>query len=78
MLTTPEQYTIGTLFEQLGLDGDPAAVERFVGEHGPIPAEIELADASFWSDSQAAFLREAIERDGGWAIPVDELDAQLR
>ena len=72
------QYTLETLFEQLGLDGDEDAVARFTEEHRPVPTGTELADASFWSDSQAGFLREAISRDSPWALPVDELDALLR
>ena len=75
---TTLSYTIETLFEQLGLDADESAVARFVGEHRPLPAGTELADASFWSEGQAAFLREAIDRDSPWALPVDELDAMLR
>ena len=72
------RYTLETLFEQLGLDGDEAAIAAFVEKHGPVPSGTRLADAPFWSDSQAGFLREAIERDSPWALPVDELDALLR
>jgi len=75
---TLNDHTLGTLFEQLGLDADDDARARFVGEHRPIPADVLLADASFWSESQAAFLREALASDSPWALPVDELDALLR
>ena len=74
----PVEHTVETLFEQLGLDADDAARARFVEEHGPLPADTVLADAPFWSDAQAAFLREALAADSPWALPVDELDAQLR
>ena len=78
MPTSPIDYTVETLFEQLGLEADEASRARFVEEHGPLPAGTELADAPFWSSGQAAFLREALDRDSPWALPVDELDAQLR
>ena len=74
----PIDYTLETLFEQLGLEADEAARARFVGEHRPLPAAVLLADAPFWSDAQAAFLRESLARDSPWALPVDELDALLR
>ena len=76
-MTLPE-HTLETLFEQLGLESDEAARARFVDEHGPLPPDVALADAAFWSSGQAAFLREALAADSPWALPVDELDALLR
>lgn len=70
--------TLDHLFDQLGLDSSDAGVEQFVSEHRPLAAEIELADAQWWSAGQAAFLREAIASDAAWAVPVDQLDALLR
>lgn len=78
MMMDSTEHSIGTLFEQLGLDGDEASIERFVDAHRPLDPAVPLAEAPFWSDSQAAFLRESLERDGAWALPVDELDARLR
>lgn len=66
------------LFEQLGLDSQPDDIEAFVAAHRPLAAGTELADAPFWSPAQSAFLNEAVERDGRWAIVVDDLDARLR
>jgi hypothetical protein len=34
--------------------------------------------ASFWTQAQASFLREAIEEDADWAELVDQLDVMLR
>jgi len=72
------EYTLETLFEQLGLDGSEEGMERFVAEHRPLVADVDLADAPFWSPAQAGFLSEAIAQDGAWALPVGELDALLR
>lgn len=73
-----EAHDLSTLFAQLGLPAAEADIEAFVAAHAPLAPAVELADAPFWSKSQSGFLREAIARDSGWAIVVDELDAQLR
>lgn len=64
------------LFEQLGLPGDPAAIERFVAEHR-LPDGVSLADAAWWTPSQAQFLREQLGADADWAELVDSLAARL-
>lgn|GEM_PF-75905 len=69
---------LNTLFEQLGLASTDDDIEAFVAAAEPIPSSTELADAALWSDAQAGFLREAIARDGAWALVVDELDTRLR
>ena len=70
-------HTLSTLFEQLGLANDDAAIDQFVIEHS-LPPEVSLADAPFWTPSQAMFLREALADDSDWAEIVDYLDARLR
>lgn len=77
MLPTDEM-DMATLFGQLGLDGSEAAIDAFVAEHSPLPAAVELADASFWNENQASLLRETKLADGPMALTVDELDARLR
>jgi hypothetical protein len=37
-----------------------------------------LADAFFWTKSQAEFLRDEILDDADWAEVVDQLDVLLR
>jgi hypothetical protein len=77
MDTTP--HSLETLFAQLGLPSANAAdVERFVAEHRPLPADVKLADAPFWTAGQAQFLREEISEDAEWAEVVDQLNAMLR
>ncbi len=66
------------LFEQLGLPSDAAAIQAFIARHRPLPHDIPLHEAPFWTPAQAAFLKEAIESDSDWAEVVDALNAALR
>ena len=70
--------SLESLFEQLGLDGDPRSRAHFVAENGPIPSAVLLADASFWNASQRAFTEESIAQDAEWAPVVGQLDALFR
>lgn len=71
-------HSFEALFEQLGLDSDSAAIEKFIEDNKPIPAEVELYKAECWSRSQATFLKQAKEDDADWAEVVDQLNTQLR
>jgi len=66
------------LFAQLGLDSTPAAIDAFIARHRPLPLEIRLFDAPFWSPSQSALIREKLQEDGDWAVLIDTLNTQLR
>lgn len=66
------------LFDQLGLASAPQFIESFIAGHKPLPASVELADAPFWSASQAEFLRSEIDEDTDWAIVIERLNAALR
>ena len=70
-------HTLSTLFEQLGLPSDDAAIDQFVIEHS-LASDVSLADADFWTPGQAMFLSEALADDSDWAEIVDYLDARLR
>jgi hypothetical protein len=72
------KHTLTSLFEQLGMPSDQASIDSFIGQHSPLPAEIALQDAPFWSDSQSSFLEEGLEEDSDWAEVIDELDALMR
>ena len=61
------------LFGQLGLPDDVGSIEAFIAAHRPLPAGVALADAAFWTPSQAQFLREEIADDADWAEIVDTL-----
>lgn len=72
------KHNLTTLFDQLGMASDPASIEEFITRHSPLPSEVAIQDAPFWSESQSHFLEEGLEDDSDWAEMIDELDAQLR
>ena len=69
-------HSMSSLFAQLGLPADDGAIERFVDSHS-LDGDTALADASFWTPAQAAFLREEALDDGDWCEIVDELNLRL-
>jgi hypothetical protein len=69
---------LGSLFAQLGRDSDEGAIARFIETHAPLPGQVQLHEAGFWTQVQSGFLREAIQDDAEWAEVVDLLDSQLR
>ena len=71
-------HRFSELFTQLGLPSDNDGIQQFLTAHAPLPDSIALAEAPFWTPSQAAFLGEEITRDADWAELVDQLDASLR
>lgn len=71
-------HQFNDLFAQLGLPADAAGIARFLQDHAPLPGDIRLADAPFWSGTQAAFLRESLQQDADWSGPVDQLSEALR
>lgn len=66
------------LFEQLGLGSSAEEIHAFLRSHAPLPHQVALPDAPFWTPAQAAFLREALLEDSDWAEVVDALNAALR
>ena len=76
METFSHQFT--ELFQQLGLASDPANIALFIARNAPLAADIRLADAPFWTPSQARFLCEAVHHDAAWVAAVDGLDIALR
>ncbi|WP_411727371.1 DUF2789 domain-containing protein [Methyloglobulus sp.] len=71
-------HTVQTLFCQLGLADDQEQINAFIELHRPLPNNINLSEAYFWSETQAVFLTEAIEQDSDWCELVDKLDCLLR
>ncbi|MDZ4297929.1 MAG: DUF2789 domain-containing protein [Moraxellaceae bacterium] len=71
-------HTFSELFDQLGLPSDADSIERFIGKHRPLPDDIFLVNAPFWSAGQRNFLREVMVQDSDWVGLVDQLNAQLR
>lgn len=70
-------HTLNNLFAQLGLPSDPASVEAFIADHRPLPHDMALYRAPFWSAAQRAFLKEEIIEDADWAGVIDELNGRL-
>ncbi|MBC3950573.1 MULTISPECIES: DUF2789 family protein [Pseudomonas] len=72
-----ETPTLATLFEQLGLDSDQESIDAFVDEHGPLPDDVKVSEAEFWTPQQGKYLKETLLLDDDWAPVVDELNALL-
>ncbi len=72
------QHSLPALFKQLGLPHDAISIDQFIASHSPLKPELHLADAFFWTKSQAQFLREEILDDADWAEVVDQLNVMLR
>ncbi|MCQ8896762.1 DUF2789 domain-containing protein [Limnobacter humi] len=71
-------HSFTALFKHLGLDAEPDQIAEFLRMHSPLPEDIRVERAPFWSASQAAFLREGLEQDSEWAEMIDQLSAALR
>lgn len=71
-------HSINALFEQLGLESSDQAIETFIAEHSPLPAQVKLYEADFWNKSQRTFIQQMKDEDADWAEIVDQLDAMLR
>ncbi|PFG55532.1 uncharacterized protein DUF2789 [Vibrio sp. ES.051] len=72
------QHGMAELFQQLGLGSSPQEMKDFINEHRHKRDSAPLHEASFWTSSQATFLKQAIEEDADWAELVDQLDVMLR
>jgi len=75
-METP-MHSINNLFAQLGLPSDEVSVVQFIKAHGPLSVGIALADAPFWTATQALFLREELLNDADWVEVIDALNVQL-
>ena len=71
-------HSMNTLFQQLGMESSDDAIETFLEQHAPVPEDVQLHEADFWSESQAKTLKQLKDEDADWAIWVDELDTRLR
>jgi hypothetical protein len=71
------QHTMDSLFAQLGLPNDKAAIDHFISSHRPLDPGVALYRAPFWTDSQRTFLKEEIIEDADWAGVIDELNVRL-
>lgn len=65
------------LFEQLGLPSSEPEIRAFIERHRPLPGDVKITEAPFWTDAQKALLKELLLEDADWAVPVDQLNVAL-
>jgi hypothetical protein len=73
----PTVHPFSELFAQLGLANDNASIQQFIATHSPLPDDVRLEEAPFWSPAQAQLLREERLDDADWAMVVDRLNVAL-
>ena len=73
----PTVHPFSELFAQLGLANDDASIQQFIATHSPLPDDVRLEEAPFWSAAQAQLLREERLDDADWAMVVDRLNVAL-
>ena len=71
-------HDLSQLFEQLGLPCSSQEIDAFIQQHRPLPDDIKISEAPFWSEAQQTFLREQLLADADWAELVDQLSMRLR
>lgn len=71
------QHSLPQLFAQLGLPADAAGIDAFVAAHRPLPGDVALYRADFWTPAQRNFLKEEIIGDADWAPVIEDLNARL-
>ncbi|MFJ4291955.1 DUF2789 domain-containing protein [Cupriavidus sp. NPDC089707] len=71
-------HQFSELFAQLGLASDEASIRSFIDQHAPLPDDVELAEAPFWTPAQSALLHDELLDDADWAEVVDQLNLALR
>ena len=72
------EHSLRALFDQLGLPSDAVAIDAFIAQHRPLPDNVKLPDAPFWTPAQSQFLREEFDEDADWVELVDQLNLRLR
>ncbi|MET0288331.1 MAG: DUF2789 domain-containing protein [Pseudoxanthomonas sp.] len=70
-------HPFSELFDQLGLASDETSIRAFIDRHAPLPDDVRLEDAPFWSTSQAQLLREERIDDADWIVVIDQLNVAL-
>ena len=75
---TQQSHILCDLFSQLGLPSDSNAIEDFIKSHRPLPEDVPISEAPFWSKSQRDLLKQAYIQDAEWVPLVDQLNVLLR
>ena len=71
-------HRFSELFAQLGMPNDTHSIAQFLSTHAAQAQDVRLPDAPFWTESQAAFLRESLSQDSDWSGLVDQLSKALQ
>ena len=77
---SPVSPSMTLLFEQLGLECSPQAIQAFIASHHFSTSGFDglLQEAPFWTLSQSELLSQALADDSEWSGLVDRLDSALR
>jgi len=70
-------HPFSELFDQLGLPSDEASIRAFIAQHAPLPDDVRLEEADFWTPAQAQLLREERIDDADWIVVIDQLNVAL-
>lgn len=70
-------HRFAELFAQLGLPSEEAEIRAFIEAHRPLPADVQLGDAPFWTPAQRALIKEQWRADADWAEVIDQLNLAL-
>lgn len=70
-------HPFSELFSQLGLPSDENSIHQFISRHGPLPGDMRLEEAPFWSPAQAQLLVEERIDDADWIETIDQLNLAL-
>ncbi|PPU78126.1 DUF2789 domain-containing protein [Xanthomonas sp. NCPPB 1638] len=70
-------HPFSELFAQLGLPSDEAGIRDFIAHNSPLPGDMRLEEAPFWTPAQAQLLREERLDDADWIVTIDQLNIAL-
>lgn len=70
-------HPFSDLFAQLGLPSSESEIRSFIDAHRPLPADVQLGDAPFWTPAQRALIKEQWTQDADWAEVIDQLNVAL-
>lgn len=71
-------HRFAALFTQLGLADDDVSIQAFIERYAPLPGDMLLHEAPFWTASQSHLLSASLTEDADWADVVDRLNLALR
>lgn len=70
-------HPFSELFAQLGLPSGNEDIRRFLATHSPLPDNMRLEEAPFWTPAQAQLLREERVDDADWIVVIDQLNVAM-